>query len=92
MMELLGDRLLLKAPPVQDRVGRLWIPPVGTWAERQLQGEIVAIGPEVRDPLLQPGLRVITQRFGQIALGDTTDVWVTRETDVLAVLVENTDE
>lgn len=88
---LLGDRVLLTTPPIHDRYGSLWIPPEGEWYEQQLQGDIVAVGPLV-NPLLAPGCRVLTTRFGQVHLAADTPLWVTTEDFIIAVVLDDEAE
>lgn len=83
-LQVLGDRVLLAHPPIKERIGSLWIPPEAEWMQQQLQGVVVAAGPYC-DPLLAPGLRVITKRFGRIHIGNE-HLWVCAEDDILATV------
>ena len=83
----LGQRLTLKTPPVTERVGSIWIPPSAQETYSVCQAEIVARGPAVRDARLQPGLHVITKRFGGIPHDDEKSLWTIYESAILAILV-----
>lgn len=83
----LANRLTLKTPTAPDRIGSLWIPPTAQENYTICQAEIVARGPSVRDSRLQPGLRVITKRFGGVPHDAERTLWTVYENAVLAILV-----
>jgi len=91
----LGDRVFFVAPdaPTQTASGLLWLPESAKEFV-SLQGEIVARGQRVVDPLLQPGLRVVVPRFGAVWVGELADhrvVWAIGEADVKAAIIETED-
>lgn len=56
--------------------------------QRHMQGEVIAVGPDC-DPAILPGLRVIVQRWSQVPIDDSGEVWVTWDDAVIALLVED---
>lgn len=87
-MKPLGDRLLLRAPPAPEKIGRFWVPPAAQQDFTICQAEIVERGDGVRDIRLQSGARVIVRRFGRVTL-EHENAFAVREGDVLAVLDVN---
>jgi len=80
----LGERVTLRTPEAPTKIGRFWIPPEAQKDFVVCQAEIVAVGRDVRDRRLQPGLRVISKRFRHTPHDDTTfTVW---ESDLLAIV------
>jgi len=92
----LGDRIWFVAPdpPTQTASGLLFLPESAKEFV-SLQGEIVARGQRVHDPLLQPGLRVVVPRFGAVRVGELTDrrvVWAIGEADVKAAVITSSEQ
>lgn len=85
MLQPLGDRLLLRAPPAPEKVGRFWLPPSAQQNFVVCQAEVLERGDGVRDVRLQPGARLIVKKFGSVAL-TTENAFAVREGDVLALL------
>lgn len=83
----LGARVTLKIPKTPEKIGRLFVPPDAEDNYQICQGEIVARGEKVRDLRLQPGLTVITRRFGGVAHDREKTLWTVGERDVLAIVV-----
>jgi len=85
-VEPLGNRITLKTPETPNRINSIWIPPEAEQNYSVCQGEIVARGSQVKDVRLQPGLRVITQRFGGHPHDRDRTLWTVYETSVLAIV------
>jgi len=83
----LANRLTLKTPKAPDRIGSIWIPPSAEENYTICQAEIVARGPKVKDDRLQPGLRVVTKRFGGVPHDRDRTLWTVFENSILAILV-----
>lgn len=84
MIQPLSNRITVRTPKAPDRIGRLWIPPEAQETYTVSQAEIVAVGPDVLDIRLQPGLRIVVRRFGSFMHGG--DLWTLFAHDVLAIL------
>lgn len=87
----LGDKVILTTvseDDLQDQLpSGLYIPDQSVdLHQRHMQGEVVAVGPDVQEPALFPGLRVMLRRYSQSFIGDEGKYWVVREPDILAVL------
>lgn len=54
--------------------------------QRHLQAEIVEVGPDVVEPALLPGLRVIVRRYSKNYVGESDEYFLVTENDVEAVL------
>lgn len=79
----LGARLLLKAIPAPEYVGRLWVPQ-SSEDFTVLQAEVVARGPAVEDWRLQPGARVVCRKYNRAPVAD--GLWAVNEAAVVAIL------
>ena len=84
----LGNRLTLKVPAAPSKVGSIWLPEQARDTYTICQAEIVARGPAVRDQRLQPGLHVITKRFGGVPHDADKTTWTVYEHAVLAIVRE----
>jgi co-chaperonin GroES (HSP10) len=89
----LGDRVLLKRLPkdelAEQTEGGIWLPQQSVDVHQQhMQGEVVAVGPDVIDRTLLPGLRVIVGRYFHAALDRDGDYWITNEDNIAAILLE----
>lgn len=88
---ILGDRVLLRELE-RDDLGEttpagLVLPQRSEDHQRLLQGEILAVGEDVSDPLsLVPGLRVICGRWSRVPLDTEGRVWVCSEEDIQAII------
>jgi co-chaperonin GroES (HSP10) len=86
----LGARVTLRVAKTPNKVGSLWVPPEAQESTYGVcQAEIVAVGDGVRDQRLQPGLRVITRRFGGFPHDEARQVWSVWEHDVMAIVDES---
>jgi co-chaperonin GroES (HSP10) len=86
----LGARVTLKVAATPSKVGSLWVPPEAQDSTYGVcQAEIVAVGDGVRDQRLQPGLRVITRRFGGFPHDEDRTTWSVFEWDVIAIVDES---
>jgi len=84
----LGARVTLRVAPTPERVGSIWVPPEAQESTYGVcQAVVEAVGPEVRDVRIQPGLRVLTRRFGGFDHRDGS--WTVWESDVLAIVDES---
>lgn len=86
----LGDRLLLRAIPedkLAQRYGKLWLPPSGEDWQRYRRWEIAAVGPDVLDETLLPGLEVIVGKNSTPLERHGAVLMFVREADVLAILL-----
>lgn len=89
-LQPLGNRVTLKVATTPSKVGSLWVPPEAQESTYGVcQAEIVAVGPAVRDQRLQPGLRVITRRFGGFPHDEARQTWSVFEDSVLAIVDED---
>lgn len=86
MLKPLGDRLLLKALEAPEKFGSLWLPPQAQRDYVMDQGEVVAVGADVQDERLQPGVRVIVKKFGGAQLDEGRRQWCVFEGQVMAIL------
>ena len=87
-LQPLGARVTLRPAATPSKVGSLWVPPEAQESTYGVcQAEVVAVGPDVRDARIQPGLRVLTRRFGGFDHQDGS--WTVYEHDVLAVVDED---
>lgn len=87
-LQPLANRVTLRVAATPTKVGALWVPPEAAESTYGVcQAEIVAVGPDVRDVRIQPGLRVITRRFGGFDHQDGS--WTVYERDVLAIVDES---
>ena len=69
--------------------GGLWIPPQAEADQTLMQAVVAGRGEGVEDPLLLPGMRVLTRRFGRSPwLDDDQRHFVAAEDFVLAVVPE----
>jgi hypothetical protein len=88
--EPLGARIVLRVAPTPEKVGSIWVPPEAQESTFGVcQAVIEAVGPQVRDQRLQPGLRVLTRRFGGLALDSDRQEWVVWESEVYAIVDES---
>jgi co-chaperonin GroES (HSP10) len=86
----LGSRLVLKLAPTPERVGLLWVPPEAQESTYGIsQAIVVAVGPDVRDQRLQPGLRVLCRRFGGFPHNADNTEWSCYERDLYAIVDED---
>ena len=95
-VQMWGKRLLVKpiGEVVEQTAGGLWLPQQALDRQRYRQYEIVAVGNEVEEQMLQPGLDVVlNQPFpGEPVLLDGTEYRVIFEDHVIAFLtVEEED-
>ena len=95
MFRPLHDRVLVRRVDAEDRsAGGIIIP--DTAKEKPTRGEVVATGPGVRDhngelvpPSVQPGDAILFGKWSGSEIDlDGEDLLVMRETDILAVLEE----
>ena len=87
----LGNRLLLQ--PIEETVDRteggLWLPPSADERQRYRRWEIIAVGAEVLDETLLPGVEVIARRYGGTPIKFAgLDLMFVSEDDVYAVISE----
>lgn len=87
----LGDKIICQQIPGEDLESELpsglYIPDTSRdLHQRHLQAEVVAVGPDVQETAMLPGLRVLLKRWSQNFLGDEGRYFVVRERDVEAVL------
>lgn len=87
-IEPLGNRLTLRTPKAPDKIGNIWLPEQAKESYTVCQAEIVARGPEVSDLRLQPGLTVVTKRFGGFAHDGEREVFTVYESHILAIVGE----
>ena len=93
---VLGDRLILRELR-DDDLGTtlpsgLVLPPSSEDHQRLLQGEILAVGEDVSDPTLQPGLRVICGRWSRVPLDTDGRVWVASEEAIEGIITIGADD
>ena len=91
----LGDRVLLRRLGgesfAEQTAGGIIIPETSQAVHQgHMQGEIVAIGALVDEGVLQPGMRVICGRYRQAFVGDEGEYFVTNESNIQALLTEET--
>jgi co-chaperonin GroES (HSP10) len=88
--KVLGDRVLLQELPEESlsdmTAGGLYLPDQAEDHQRLLQGEILAVGEDVEDPTLLPGLRVICGRWSRVPLDQHGTVWVCSEDAIQAII------
>ena len=82
----LANRITLRAATPPEKVGSIFLPPSAQQDYTLCQAEIVAVGAGVCDSRLQPGLRVVTKRFGAVAHDDDRSLFTVWEQDVLAIV------
>lgn len=82
----LGNRLTLRVPEAPAKIGSLWVPEQAKDSYTVCQAEIVAVGAGVRDKRLQPGLQVVTKRFGGFAHDDKREVFTVFENFIIAIV------
>lgn len=81
---VIGDRVAVDVTPPKTTVGGLIIPE-GAKNEAQ-EGTIVAVGPDVKSPLITPGQRVIFGRFaGTVFVRHGEQIKVVREEDIMLI-------
>lgn len=85
-MQPLGSRVTLRVPKAPEKIGSLWLPPEAQKEYTIAQGEVVAVGKDVADKRIQPGLRVLTRRFGSFKHEDDEGLWTCYERDILAIV------
>lgn len=90
----MGDKIICQQIPDDELESELpsglYIPDASRdLHQRHLQAEIVAVGPDVMEPTLLPGLRVFLKRWSQNFIGDEGRYFVVRERDIEAVMVLN---
>jgi len=87
----LGNRLLLGpiAETVDQTPGGLWLPPAADERQRYRRWEILAVGADVLDETLLPGVEVIARMYGgtPVKFADR-DLMFVAEEDVYAVVEE----
>ena len=84
----LGARVTLKTPEAPSKIGSLWVPEEAKDTYTIAQAEVVAVGPAVSDKRIQPGLKVITKRFGGFPHDEDKTVWTVYSSQILAVVDE----
>jgi hypothetical protein len=85
----LGSRVLLRVAPTPEKVGSLWVPPEAQESTFGVcQAIVEAVGPDVRDQRLQPGLRVLCRRFGGFPFDAAKERWAVYEHEVYAIVDE----
>lgn len=86
----LGNRVTLRVAATPTKVGAIWVPPEAQESTYGVcQAEIVAVGPAVQDQRLQPGLRVITRRFGGFPHDEARTTWSVFEDSIYAIVNED---
>lgn len=78
--------MTLRTPPAPDRIGLLWVPEQAKEQFTVCQAEIVAVGDQCSDPRLQPGLRVVTRRFGAFSHDAARTLWTVYTRDLVGIL------
>ena len=86
MLQPLANRITLRVPKAPDKIGSIWVPEQAKETYTVAQAEIVAVGPTVRDKRLQPGLTVVTKRFGGFPHDEAKTVWTVFESSILAIV------
>ena len=89
-LEVWGSRLLLKAvgaDVVNDKIGSLYVPAMAQDRQRHMRWEIVAVGDNVYDPLLAPGLQVLASKWATTEIAWEGERYrVVYEADVIAAV------
>lgn len=91
-MRPLHNNVLLKRLPVDELADRtpagLWLPQQSVDVhQRHMQGEVVAIGPEVEQAELVPGMRVLTGRYDRAWLDKDGEYWIVNENSCQAIIL-----
>ena len=83
IQRVLGDRCIVRELPTSELGDTLpsgiMVPQQSADHQRLLQGEIVAVGEDVQDATLLPGLRIICGRWSRVPLDTAGKVWVVSE-------------
>lgn len=85
----LGARVWYTRPEAPNQIGTIWLPPATRESYVGCQGEVVALGPQVQEPVLCVGAWVVVPRFGAVEVGQLASgepVWACEEREVRAVI------
>lgn len=84
MLRPLHDRIVIrrKAPDTTSK-GGIVLP--STRAETSLEGTVLAIGPEVKNPSIRPDVQVVFHKLSQVRQFDGEEIIVANEDQILAI-------
>jgi len=87
-LKILNDNVLIKRDPLpENKVGSIYLPNryAGIHHKVQDRGEILAVGPKVKDKDIKVGSRIIFGRFSYQDFERGKDMILVRECDCLAI-------